>query len=179
MTLVETLLALALVLALGGLSLRFLGEVGGARARAGERDARLWGTGLLMEHLEQDLLCALAKGGPAVVGDAQRLAVTTLRLRGQEPAVERRSFAFDGQAGAVVLGEAAAGEVLVPGVAWMALRYLGAVEWHDATAMVEGAAPRAVEVRLWYGPNGADGEPQRAPDRRRVIPLLGVDGEAS
>ncbi len=189
MTLIEVLVALALLLALGGVSLRFVSMVGQARAGAAEREARLWGGGLLMEHLERDLLTAFAGDGPAIVGEGQSITITRLRFAGEAPELATRGVRYDAGAGAIVAsGEGVSRELLVSDVRWLAFRYLDGERWVGSTADLDGRVPRAVEVSVWFGAvspreesegeavvdGPPDGAPDRPADRRRLVPVFGV-----
>lgn len=189
MTLIEVLIAIALLLALGGVSLRFVSMVGQARAGAAEREARLWGAGLLMEHLERDMLTAFAGDGPAIAGDGQSITITRLRFVGEAPELATRSVRYDAGANAIVAsGEGVASELLVSDVRWLSLRYLDGERWVDSTADLDRRVPRAVEVSVWFGAvaqrDPADGEavvdgapggaPDRPADRRRLVPVFGI-----
>ena len=185
MTLIEVLIALALLLALGGVSLRFVAMVGQARSAAAEREGRLWGGGLLMEHLERDLLTAFAGDGAAISGDARSISITGLRFEGETPRLIASVLRLDEDAGAVVasVGGGVVGgrdELLVDGVRWWSLRYLDGERWVESTEEMDGRAPRAVEVSVWFGrADGAiAGEPSRPADRRRLAPVFGADDGA-
>ena len=182
MTLMETLIALALVVALGGVSLRLVSTVAGARTAAAQREASLWGAGVMMESVERDLLAAIAVAGPAVQGDATRVVVTSLRVDMESDPGEglawttRHTIAFDAARNAITRAQYdAEPQVLVPGVRWFQVRYLVDGQW-EAECAGEGALA-AVELRVWFG-QGVDlepSEPSGPPDRRRLIPLLGAD----
>ena len=186
MTLIEVLIALALLLALAGVSLRFVAMVGQARSAAAEREGRLWGGGLLMEHLERDLLTAFAGDGAAIAGDAQSISITGLRFEGETPRLIASALRLDADAGAVVVsvgggawegGDSGRDELLVDGVRWWSLRYLDGKRWVESTEGMDGRAPRAVEVSVWFGWVDEEmmGKPARPADRRRLVPVFGAD----
>jgi type II secretory pathway pseudopilin PulG len=206
-TLVETLLALALVALLSGSIFGFLAALSERRRDQDKVVHREEGASVLCEQLEAGLLCAIcgdAKIGPGVKGDESsiRLISRGVRLPAGKDAAKPASdlvvteFAFD--AGAAIVRarrwEVGTGEtsrdVLIEQVKSLKIRYRDRGEWvdsYDSTAC--DGLPQAVEISLWFGepahPEAGSEKPVSPsdsanaplPDRTRLIAL--ADGRPS
>lgn len=170
LTLLETLVAIALVLAMLAALYGFLWNVLDARRRIVERVDRQRAATLLVDRLEADLLATLAGGGrlgPGLRGDATSLEVLTravparLALRdGAEAALadlERSRYRFEPGRGIVLTREAPdarraaiATAPLGASIHRVRFRYLVAGAWQDRHAA--STLPAAIEVAIWFDP---------------------------
>lgn len=199
-TLVEVIIALALVVAL-------LGGVAGLSLRVLDRRAlvRQWSQSQeiaeqLISSLDRDLsMCTIGDSqvGAGIAGDATGirivsrgvtatggdLVITELKFDPARGAIRARRGAAGGDAGAVSGGIGSAdGDAqwsqLGPGVAGIRLLYRDRDEWVEQfDSLGKDHLPLAVQVEIWFGAV-AEALPSRAPDRVRVIaiPDAGADG---
>lgn len=179
-TLMETLVAIVLLLALSGAVMSFFWNALERRdtllALSGEVRA---GT-LLLERLEADFLTAVAadgKGGAGIAGDRASVRVAS---RGVRPTLNGGSAAgalgdeqglavrFDEASGRVSLRRwsgddpgGGADEVVAEGVSALRLRYFDGRSWRDSfDSKAAGDLPVAVEIALWFR---RPGDPPAAP----------------
>lgn len=205
-TLVEALLALALIAMLGGSLMGFLSEVSNRR-RAIDRVSRdEEGVEVVSEQLEASLLCAAAGDvglGPGIKGDANGVRVVTMGVRA--PRAEDRGkgfgaarvieFSFDAGAGVIRARRWSPGEAtpemetVVEHVRQARWRYHDGTAWVDSfDSVASKGLPGAVELAIWYGEPKKDEEGERsskgeqvepAPDHVKVIVVPdGAVGEA-
>ncbi|MCW5775905.1 MAG: prepilin-type N-terminal cleavage/methylation domain-containing protein [Phycisphaeraceae bacterium] len=195
-TLMETLVAIVLLLALSGAVMSFFWNSLERRdtllALSGEVRA---GT-LLLERLEADFLTAVAadgKGGAGIAGDRTSVRVVS---RGVRPTLNGGSAAgslgdekglavrFEEATGRVSLrrwsGEDPGGgsdEVVAEGVSALRLRYFDGRSWRDSfDSKSAGDLPVAVEVALWFRRPG-DPAPRPAVEERRVAAVEDEEAE--
>lgn len=182
-TLIEVLIVLGLLVMLSGALFGFLWNLTASRDRliAMGRDEQAGS--VVMERVENDLLCGIAgSGGVAGIdGSATRLRVLSrgvwsvsgldaasggaalADLQGTELSFSGATLSASRWAGASGSGEA---EVVSDRIAGCRFRYFDGREWKenfDSKGM--GRLPAAVEVSLWFG-SGMQG---RAPDRKRIV----------
>lgn len=195
-TLMETLVAIVLLLALSGAVMSFFWNSLSRRdtllALSGEVRA---GT-LLLERLEADFLTAVAadgKGGAGITGDRASVRVVS---RGVRPTLNGGTAAgalgdeqglavrFDEGTGRVSLrrwsgddpGEES-DEVVAEGVSALRLRYFDGRSWRDSfDSKAAGDLPVAVEVALWFRRLG-DPPPRPAVEGGPAAPTEGTEPE--
>lgn len=187
LTLLEMIVAIALVAALFGALFTFLFDLLSARVRVLDHDGRQLAAATLIEAVEADLATCIA-GDPAhgagIRGDETSLAILTrgtaaaLADRGAgDPAVfgdlQRCEYRFDAGSGRLSAARAAAAESatdpapaedLGGSVHKLRFRYHDGQRWVDSfDALEAGRLPVAVEVSIWFEPWAAVPEPQVAP----------------
>jgi prepilin-type N-terminal cleavage/methylation domain-containing protein len=168
-TLIETLLALALVALLSGSILGFLFALSDRRKELDRTVHREEGASVLCEQLEAGLLCALAGDatiGPGVKGDAGSVRIISRGVRLPGTAAGARGggdlvaseFRFDAGAGVVrakrwaVGGSEPEADLLIEHVRSLKIRYRDGGEWVEAfDSVARNRLPGAVEVSLWFG----------------------------
>ncbi|MCC6676593.1 MAG: prepilin-type N-terminal cleavage/methylation domain-containing protein [Phycisphaerales bacterium] len=197
-TLLEVLVAIALVLLLSWAMFSVVTDLGGRRDRLVELSARQSQTGTLFELLEADLICSVAsdrEGGGGVVGTSTglRIASRGVVLEHDGTAARgdlvRSDYRFDAGEGVITLSrDGAAAEVVAEGIRRMELRYFDGNGWRQEFDSSErDGLPVAVEVLLWYANPGAGVATGSAaadttrPDRVRQIAIPdsrgGLEGE--
>lgn len=173
-TLLEMVIAIALVLALVGSMFAFVFDLLSSRARALDFAAKQRAATTLIERVEADLLCCVVgdqASGAGVEGDATRLRImaravaASLAERGAEdPAVfgdlQLAEYRFNDRSGLVEarrgpLGEGESGStgfVAVGGpVHKVRFRYLDATTWRDSfDSLSADRLPKAVEIAVWF-----------------------------
>ncbi len=183
MTLLELIIAIALVAALFGALFTFLFDLLSARVRVLEHDGRQLAATTLIEALESDLAACIAgdpSHGAGVRGDETSLNILTrgtaaaLADRGpDDPAVfgdlQRSEYRFDAGNGRLSATRAAAGvsaaasvpEDLGGMVHKLRFRYHDGQRWADSfDSIASGGLPVAVEVSIWFDPwPGSPGTP--------------------
>lgn len=192
-TLLEVLLAIALVAVLAGGVVSFLFGMLERREALTTESERRAVAGVVFEEVEGMLATTMvtdSRGGAGIVGTG-----TTLTVRGRgvpvvagagarsgigdEVGVE---FAFDAASGEVRgtrLGPAGGtAEVVGGGAQSLRIRYHDGREWRsEFDSAKAGVLPRAVEISLWFGEADAEAEPpRRAPDRVRTIAVPDAAG---
>ena len=180
-TLVEVLVATALMLALVGAMYGFLHDLVSVRARALDLTARHRAADAALETLETHLACAIvadARAGAGVVGDDRGITVrsrgVTARLtppagESPPPLADRQDFELRFETDRLTATLDGAVHDLGP-VAGFRLRYFDGEAWADEyDSRRLDALPVAVEVRVWYDrTTDVDGE-ETTPDRTRLI----------
>ncbi len=182
-TLMEVLIVLGLLVLLSGSMFGFLWNLSQNRDRLIAMGKDEQAGGVVIERIENDLLCGVASGGgvAGIEGDAARLRILT---RGVWAPVEA-----DGAVAATALGDLQGTELTFNGgtlkasrwigsggsgeaevvsgrIAGCRFRYFDGREWKESfDSQAVGRLPAAVEVSLWFG----DAVAGRAPDRRRVV----------
>lgn len=196
-TLLETLLALALILVLCAAVFAFLLALGERRKgieSAGERRHALQ---TVLSRMSADLAGAIAGDaslGAGVVGTGRSFRVLTrsvdldAAMRGApESSADLLACEYRFEGGQIVASRRAVGADGVPeprveracdGVRLVRLRYHDGRSWSDAfDSAAAGHLPRAVEVRVWTGSAAADrDEPRGAPDELMVVAIPDADG---
>lgn len=191
-TLFEVMLAIALVVLLGGGMYGFLWNLLGERDALTRASAEAQAADACLERLEADLLCALAgqADGPGIKGLASEIVVLTrgvsVPLRSDERAgamgdLHGTQIVFDPFAGQLRARRwtgpgAPAGvfEVISAGVERMRLRYFDGRVWRATFDTAEaGELPVAIEAAVWFGPPMSL-DPLSAPTGSR----LGGEGES-
>jgi prepilin-type N-terminal cleavage/methylation domain-containing protein len=186
-TLIETLLALALVGLLSGSIFGFVAALSERRKDLDRMAHREEGVSVLCEQLEAGLLCALAGDkaiGAGVKGDAGSIRIISRGVRlptgkdAAKPASDlvASEFSFDAGAGVVRAKRWEIGrsepeaEVLVGHVKQLKLRYRDGGEWVEAfDSVARNGLPSAIEVSLWFG------EPAPADDEHKTVPKPASD----
>ena len=200
-TLVEVLLALALVAILVAAMFALISELGERRRVIGD-DWRRWrGTDVLFDGLERDLACVIAGDpslGAGLKGNESSLTLLTRGVWIDAEATSGESQARHRDLTRVSYGPGNAGDwpcrrtevlrgttpdrarersgSLAQGVEEIRFRYLDGPEWHDSfDSLASGRLPLAVEITVWFtrpsAPSSAIGEASPAPDRTRVIAI--------
>lgn len=195
-TLMEVLVALALVMLLSWSVFSVVTNVQTRRDRLVEFSARQSEAGSLFELLERDLMCALAadrEGRAGVAGTSTGLRVVSracelgpeLRAVGERGDLVISEYKFDVGTGEVTLSRGeGAGEVVASGVRRFELRFFDGGEWRpDFDSVERDGLPVMVEVSLWFGAADAqmtDTAESLRPDRVRQITIPdGGPGEAA
>jgi hypothetical protein len=177
----EVLIVMGLLLLLSGAMFGFLWNLTAGRDRliAIGRDEQ--SGGVVIERVENDLLCGIAGGGghAGIDGGATRLRMLTRGvwpgadasaggkslgdLQGTELAFNGGSLTASSWVGAAGPGEA---EVVSDRIAGCRFRYFDGREWQESfDSQASGRLPAAIEVSLWFGSPAAG----RPADRRRVV----------
>lgn len=174
-SLIELLVAIALILSLLGALFAFSWDMLATRRQVLEVTARQRAASILIEHLEHDLVHCVAgdeRSGAGIAGDGTSIRVLTRGVpawrvgtgagSGASAAfgdLEQSAFAFDAGAGLITAGRAAAGdtaeatESLGGRVAKVRFRYHDGTAWRDTfDSLRAGALPSAVEVAIWFDP---------------------------
>lgn len=170
-TLFEVILAITLVVLLGGGMYGFLWNLLGERDALTRAAAEAQAADACLERLEADLLCALAgdAGSPGIKGTASELIVlcrgVNVPLRSHERAgamgdLQGTQIVFDPSAGQLRARRWAGSgtpagvfEVLSAGVERVRLRYFDGRVWRAAFDTSEsGELPVAIEAAIWFGP---------------------------
>ena len=157
-TVVETLVAIALLILLSSAITAFLFDIQRTRDRlATLGDERLSGA-LIIDTLEESVRFAIA-GSPSeagISGDRTSLRITSRRLAidsvSPEPSALRTSrsldLQFDEEAGTLTLN----GETLTDRVRRVVIRYHDDEQWADRFDTVQaGRLPAAIEIAMWFG----------------------------
>lgn len=168
-TLMEVLLAVALVLLLSGAVYGFLWNLLGQRDRVAQAAAESGAAGAIIERIEADLLGSLAGAaekagiagttsslrllsrGVAVPVDASERAAALGDLHGTEIVFDRasgmvraRRWSGDGEGQFEELGR---------GFQRLRFRYFDGRRWRGSfDSAAEGRLPAAIEVAVWFGP---------------------------
>ncbi len=198
-TLLETLLALALILVLCAAVFAFLLSLGERRKgieSAGERRHALL---TVLSRMSADLAGAIAGDaslGAGVLGTGNSFRVLTrsvdldAAIRGApESGADLLACEYRFEDGAIVASRRAIGADGVPeprveracdGVRLVRVRYYDGRSWSDAFDSAEAKRlPRAVEVRVWTGSAAAGrDEPRGSPDESMVVAIPDADGGA-
>lgn len=192
-SLLETLLALALLVSLSGVLLSLVESIAVRRDRALVRADRGELGQLIIDRLESDLMTALVGGG--VTGTGLRGDETSIRVLSRgvvvgvavDPADEHpvrdatvTELRFDARAGGVrarradPMGGRSDTSLLGPGIVRMRLRYHDGVAWRERfDSVAAGGLPKAVEIALWFGV-----APEADPDRPGLAARGGDQGGA-
>lgn len=169
-TLVEVLIAIALIIALVGSMFAFLRDTLATRERIDAHAARRRSATTLFDRLERDLVTVLGhdpKLGAGVRGDDRSLQLLVrsvpARLADSVPeralgAIETVEYRFSRAGRSLALRRAApdAGEpsrlyTLDGDVQYARFRYYDGAQWTDAfTSSAQQGLPLAVEVAVWY-----------------------------
>ncbi len=190
-TLIEVLVAIALMLALSAGLFSYVWNLISRRDRLVEVAAQQAAAGALFEELERDLATTFAvdaSGSAGVKGDSASLAVRCRGVAGVGGRGEPIARLDDLLGGEVKFEEGSLSarrlgdgegtfEVVTSGVQLLRLRYFDGRAWLESfDSAATGTLPVAVEAALWFGevPEGeneleAETEVRRAPDRLRVI----------
>lgn len=167
-TLIEVMLALAIMLALAGTVYTFLFDLIDSRDRImSESDRSRMGIGAL-EQLERDIMTTIA--GSTKLGTGIRGTPTSIELlsRGVTLPIEIDSqtvlgdmqgvsLSWDGQYGTlsasrwdVLAGARTAPEVISDKVAYLQLRYYDGSQWRGSFTS-SSELPVAIEIAIWFG----------------------------
>jgi type II secretory pathway component PulJ len=186
-TLLEVLIAIALILALGAALFGFLHDMLATRSRTLDHALQQRAAATLIERLEADVVATLVgdtASGPGVQGDATNLRLLTrgvmpqLASRGlDDPAplgdLQSVEFRFDPSARRLEArrSSASAGEAppefatLGGAIAHVRFRYLGNRRWQQSfDSLALGHLPAAIEVAVWFTPWPEDREAQAEAD---------------
>jgi type II secretory pathway pseudopilin PulG len=186
-TLIEVLIAIALMVALVGTMFGFLFNMLASRARVLEAARRMDAAGAVIRQLDADLMACVvgdATNGAGVSGDQTSLRVLTrgvaaaLAQQGpDDPTVfgdlQRAEYRFDEPARRVEGGRAAASDgpvhmVALDGViSKLRFRYHDGLAWRDSfDSRAEGRLPLAVEIAIWFNP--LPGQEQATDDEQQA-----------
>lgn len=195
-TLIEMLIAVALVAALVMILLPIAGRIMSGTASSADRGHRLAQVAILTDMLDRMALTAIATdavGAPGLVGerDSLRVASCGVSLSPRDPGQpdDVQSLHVRLSSGAVVVSESGgAAEIVVPGVRRIEFAYAQGEEWTESHDGATGL-PRAIAVSIWFGEPDANSdeaespvtEEETDPDWRRVFAAFdpGAGGEGS
>ncbi|MEX2217320.1 MAG: hypothetical protein WD749_01055 [Phycisphaerales bacterium] len=202
-TLLEALLALALVAMLGGSLLSFVWTLSDRTREVRRAAAREDGVSLFLDRLESDVLCGLAGGpglGAGVQGDPSGVKIMTrgvaLRLGkgGATPArdIQFGEYRVDAAGGRLRARRAAEGEAqgeleqVTGGIREARFRYHDGLAWQESfDSAARNSLPAAIEIAVWYGQpappdeNAAPAEAAEPPSPDRVRLIVIPDGPAT
>ncbi len=171
-TLLEVLVALAVLAMLSGAVVGLLSAVVDGRARVSARAERTAAVDRVMRAIEDDVVNAVAWAGargsglrvePGSLSVVRPVAGAAGLASGGPPKGWRAtSVRWDAASGALVSGERGAGgegagsaRVVLPGVAAFRVRCLDGRAWQESfDSGALGRLPRAVEVAIWLTPAG-------------------------
>lgn len=167
-TLIEVMLALAIVLALAGTVYTFLFDLIDSRNRIMlESDRSRMGIGAL-EQLERDIMTTIAgssglgtgiRGGPTWIELLSRGVTLPIETDSQTVLGDMQgvSLAWDGQYGTlsasrwdVLSGTRNASEIISDKIAYLQFRYYDGSEWRGSFTS-SSSLPVAIEVAIWFG----------------------------
>ena len=203
-TLIEMMIALALIVALVMILMPATNRIMSSTTAASDRNHRLAQVALLSDVLDRAMITAVAQdasGRRGFVGDAESLRVASSgvsmlpRAAGQADDVQSLEIRYEG--GAITIRrDGGSRERLIDGVESFRIEYNAGEEWAESFDGSSGL-PRAVAVSVWFGENDldeADDEnalasefgafedvnDERDPDWRRVFAVFdpGASGEA-
>ncbi|MFI4898231.1 MAG: prepilin-type N-terminal cleavage/methylation domain-containing protein [Phycisphaerales bacterium JB059] len=162
-TLLEVLLALALLAGVTGGALGLLGNLSLRQTQIRRHHDRAIDAGLVIDRLEGALATSFAadvSGEPGVRGDDHSIEVRSRGVVGHAGAFmgDRRRFALHWDAGAGELeinfdadGVEGSGEILPSPVERLRLRYFRGARWRSSYDSAQaGELPGAVEIAIWF-----------------------------
>lgn len=186
-TLIEMLIAVALVAALAMILLPVAARIVGSIAAASDRGHRLAQVAMLSEMLDRAMLTAVASdasGAPGFVGERDSLRIASsgvsLTLRGPGEPDDVQMVQIRLATGAIhATASGGVSETMVPGVRRIEFAYASGEGWaetHDGS----GGLPRAVAVSIWFGQSADESEEpgtpetgsETDPDWRRVFAVF-------
>ncbi len=178
-TLLEVIVAAALILALVGAMASFLSDALRIRTRVSEEVERARAADVAIATIERALETAIVEDprlGPGIVGDASSIAVlrvglsswrlgTADRARALEEC-DRLRVRFDAATGRVFVTRGDAPESPLGGpIARLRLRYFDGQVWSSRFDSVRaGRLPAAVEIALWLRPDARPEQPAERPE---------------
>lgn len=186
-TLIEMLIAVALVAALVMILLPVAGRIMSGTASSADRGHRLAQVAILTDMLDRAALTAIATdaaGAPGLVGSKKSLRIAScgVSLTPREPRQpdDVQNLHLRLSSGALVVSEAGgAAETIVPGVRRIQFAYAEGEQWAESH---DGAAgmPLAIAVSIWFGEPEAEAEEtepslteeETEPDWRRVFAVF-------
>jgi prepilin-type N-terminal cleavage/methylation domain-containing protein len=201
-TLIEVLIAIALMLALSAGIFSYISGLLSKRDRLVEATSQQATAATLFEELENDLattFAADATGAPGVQGEGAWVVVRC-RAVGARSGTGAVSDLGDIQGGEMRFASGALSarrygkapgnlETVATGIERLRFRYFNGTEWLDSfDSAATGDLPVAIEAALWFGTAPSDDNAEsiehlRAPDRIRVMvvpdgPVTGAKGAA-
>jgi len=185
-TLIEVLIAVALLVALSGAMGTFAYNLLRSRDRIMTQARSEAGVGLLMDRLEHDLTWCIAgnsKDGPGIKGSAGRVEILRrdVKLLDGQVAVGVTRKAQYRHEGDTVFARADDGpdEIVASGIKQLRLRYHDGREWQrEFDSGQAGTLPVAIAIAVWFGSGLIDQteadefgmlDTPTEPDRRRVM----------
>jgi len=198
-TLIETLLALGLVVALCAAVFSFLLSLGERREGVEKEGQRRHALSTVLSRLSADLATAIsgdARLGAGVKGTQTSVVLLTrsvdldAALRGApEGVADLLACEYRLEAGALLVSRRAViadettetrAQAACDGVRRLQLRYFDGRVWADSfDSAAAGGLPRAVEVRVWTGNPVREGEePRGEPDEALVVAIPDSAGGA-
>jgi prepilin-type N-terminal cleavage/methylation domain-containing protein len=191
-TLLEVIVAAALILALVGAMASFLSDALRIRTRVSEEVERARAADVAIATIERALETAIVEDprlGAGVVGDATSISLlrvglsswrlgTTDRARALEEC-DRVRVRFESATGRILVTRGDAAESALGGrIARMRLRYFDGRVWSTSFDSVRaGQLPAAVEIALWLRPNATPEEPAERPEFDEPIEDEAADDE--
>ncbi len=165
-TLVEVVLALALVALVAGITFALLIDMGAREERVARHADRLAHAADLFETIERALAGSMVAAGDNSAGVSGGGAALYIHYRGVAPAGDdaaldmvELALSWDAASGVITCAHtladsgASADEALVSGVSYISVRFYSGSRWHasfDSAAI--GELPSAIEVAVWFGP---------------------------
>lgn len=181
-TLVETLVAILLILALSGAVVSFVWNVIASRDRATESARRADEWARLVSLVQGAVLTSCAQGADGVFGGTAgtlRIPSRVLYLTPNAVSGGGNTLALSFQRGSreITVSRGRDSEVAVRGVSDVSIRFWTGRAWSDSfDAAAAGTLPAAIEVALWLddAPDEAESDepastPRRSPDRWRIF----------
>ncbi len=164
LTLLETLVAIAILGGLLFVAASLVRDLGDSRRRTQDRMQRVEGATLALDALASRLAVATvsdAAGGSGIVGDSTRLratgsGVSVRRLAGGHtlsPLVDRSTIELRlDDTGLVIDEDGEDSSTIVPDLKVVRFRYHDGSTWRDEWDSALDGLPVAVEARLWFDP---------------------------
>jgi hypothetical protein len=171
MTLIETLIAIGLLVFLAGSMMVFISDVRTQRAILADLSADLQATSTLFERIERDLALCMAydpeRQSSGVRGDARSLSLVARRvwLDLDEPArgmsgTARSTYRFDPDTHTITIEADGRSATLTDRVEALRFRFntTGSPDtWSESfDAISAGGLPVAIEVAVWFLPPGSE-----------------------
>lgn len=193
-TLLETIVGIAIGLALLAAVALFTANLGEARERLARMAARIECADAVFEAIDRALATAVveaAGGTPGVAGTERLLRIERagVGLGDASPLLadlESIEIGYDG-ASRIAITRGGESDALEADVRAMRIRYLATDGWADAFDSVRsGGFPAAIEVSIWFGSNEGGDASDAAddiaresttigpPDRRRLFRVFGA-----
>ncbi len=170
-TLIEVLLALALLAGVTGAAMGLLSNLTRRQEHIRAHSERSLGGGLLIDRLERALATSYAQDGAGeagVKGDGRSIRVLHRGVIGHSelPGGDRRAFDLrwsetDRNISVTFSGDGAEGasEILADRVERLRLRYFSGARWRSSFDSVSaGELPSAVEIAIWFERAGAEND---------------------
>jgi len=173
-TLIEAMLALALLLILAATAFPLMSNLTRSRDRLQSTSAWLQSRSAVGDLIERALLTAApldARGGPGFIGEPRSLRLATRwEPIGDEPELLDLRFEFDAERSSLRVHRGGPAEQLATGIERARFRYHDGRAWVERFRSTDDATlPAAVELALWRARPNAETDTERPPDALRVF----------